>query len=166
MFAFFFSQWRFLYIKRKQEKLERKQKMVRCMKSLDSYWKRRMKVLYLCWRDQLIIKNEAIRTLYRFVSDRRIMKTQQAFQKWKNFKLDFEFNLRMHGLTVKICLKRLKTQLFYAWRTWARQQKTYKMSLKLRAFKNLRMNVTRRKQLAFMTLGMLGVENRTDDLIR
>ena len=63
----------------------------------------------------------------------------------------------MQFLGMKIAYKRLKASLFYAWRTWTKRQKIIKHGIKMRAFKNLRINVARNKQFAFMTLAALGV---------
>lgn len=64
---YFFNKWRIRQFQQNAKQLATKLKLRKMWHSLDRYWRRRMKVNFLCWRDSLIRKNDAIRTMYAFI---------------------------------------------------------------------------------------------------
>jgi len=71
---YFFNKWKLLQFQKAAKMLNQKLKLHNMWYCLDRYWKRRMKVNYLCWRDCLIRKLDAIRTLYAFANKQRYAK--------------------------------------------------------------------------------------------
>lgn len=116
---YFFNKWKLLQFQKQASQLNRKLKLQNMWYSLDRYWKRRMKVNYLCWRDVLIRKLDAIRTLYAFASKQRYARSTQAFMKWRNFKENQDFNARMHSLSISLAYSQFTQKLFSSWREWS-----------------------------------------------
>ena len=65
---YFFNKWKNLQFRKQAFRLGRSIKLKTMCFNLDRYWTRRKNQYFLCWRDWLIRKNDAIRTLYAFAS--------------------------------------------------------------------------------------------------
>jgi len=93
--TYFFNKWKIALARKQADNMTKGLGVQKMFFKLDRYWKRRMKVNFLCWRDMLIEKNDAVRTLYRFANDQRYCRVMQAFEKWHRFKEDQDFNVRL-----------------------------------------------------------------------
>lgn len=106
---YFFNKWRILRFQKQAAELSMKVRLEKMWFCLDRYWKRRMKVNYLCWRDTLIRKNDAIRCIYSLASKQRYFLVTQAFMKWRNFKENQDFQVRMHSMAIGLAFSQLQT---------------------------------------------------------
>ena len=61
---------------------------------------------FLCWRDSLIRKNEAIKKIFAFANEQHYFCITHAFMKWRNFKESQDFNVRMHSLSLSLAVTR------------------------------------------------------------
>jgi hypothetical protein len=140
---YFFNKWKLLQFLKAARVLNRKLRLRSMWYSLDRYWKRRMKVNFLCWRDSLIRKNDAVRTMYTFASKMRYFKVTQAFMKWRSYKDSQDFNVRMHALGLSLAIAQSIQSVFSAWREWAYAKKDTRRLIKRQAFKCLKVNAYR-----------------------
>jgi len=120
---YFFNKWKNLQFRKQAFRLGRSIKLKTMCFNLDRYWTRRKNQYFLCWRDWLIRKNDAIRTLYAFASKQRYIKVGRAFMNWRNFLENQEFMARMHAFAINNSIAQLQQTTFANWRTWAHNKK-------------------------------------------
>ena len=68
--------------------------------NLDRLWKKWMKLRFIQWRDNVIAKNRAVKTLDYFFTKNRRYRQVQVITKWKHYVLDQDFHIQMHGVAV------------------------------------------------------------------
>ena len=75
---------------------------------LHRLWRKWMKLRFNQWRDNVIARNSAVKTMDYFFTKNRRYRQQQVIAKWKNVVLDQDFNVRMHGVAIQLSCKQLR----------------------------------------------------------
>ena len=110
-------------------------------------WRKDMKLRFIQWRDAVIAKNRAIKTLDHFFTKNRRYRQSQVIAKWRHYVLDQDFHIKMHGVVVQLACAKLQQGVFFEWRIWAAEHKRKRHDRMRRVFKNLKVATQRRMYL-------------------
>lgn len=108
-------------------------------------WLRRTRYYFSQWREEAIEKIAVIKQLRAIMMKHLRKRMAMGFYKWSRFLVDEKFQVRKAGLAVQLVCYQMRLKILNAWRCHMSQTRVAKFSIRLRTYKNMKVNVQRKK---------------------